>query len=198
MSQEQYQRNPAVRVLASELQKADYHFQEEDQERAPKYLLLPSGGKANRVMMGGTLVGIEDASNDSSNNPFWKARINDGTGEFLAFAGQYQPEASAAMQELAKDDTIPPAYVNVVAKTKEYRPDDDEGEVIVNLRPEQVSVVSAQHRDNLLRETAERTIERLEQNEGEYVRQAEDRYGDRVDLLKDDVMDALEAIEGNN
>lgn len=198
MSQEQYQRNTAVRVLASELQKADYHFQEEDQERAPKYLLLPSGGKANRVMMGGTLVGIEDASNDSSNNPFWKARINDGTGEFLAFAGQYQPEASTSMRRLANDDTIPPAYVNVVAKTKEYRPDDDEGEVIVNLRPEQVSVVTEQHRDNLLRETAERTIERLEQNEGEYVRQSEDRYGNRVDLLKDDVMDALEAIEGNN
>lgn len=195
MSERQYQRNESVRVLAAELRKSDYHFKETDKEKAPNYLLLPSGAKANRIMMGGTLVGIEDIGNDSA---YWKARINDGTGEFAAYAGQYQPEVASQLQELNQDPSIPPAYVNVVGKTREYRPEGDEGEVIISIKkPEYINVVTAEHRDNLLREAAERTIERLEQDEGEYVRRAEERYGDRVELLKDDVLDALEAIEGS-
>lgn len=194
MSEEDYQRNPAVRLLAAELSKADYHFQERDDERAPKYLLLPSGGKANRVMMGGTLLSVEDTSSGDG-TPFWKARVEDPSGEFMVFAGQYQPEAASVLQTIANADDKPPAFVHVVGKTTEYRPEDDEGEVIVNVRPETVSVVNEAQRNNWLQETAGRTIERLEQEDGEYVRQAEDRYGNRVQLLRDDVQDVLEALE---
>lgn len=194
MSENQYQRNPSVRVLASELRKSDYHFKETDKEKAPNYLLLPSGDKANRIMMGGTLVGIEDISDGS--DPYWRARVNDGTGEFAVYAGQYQPEVASKLQELNNDPSVPPAYVNVVGKTREYRPEGDEGEVIISIKkPEYINVVTSEHRDNLLREAAEQTIERLEKSEGEYVRRAEERYGDRVQLLKDDVLNALESIE---
>lgn len=191
---EQYQRNPAVRVLAAELNKSDYHFKEEDSDRAPNYLLLPSGGKANRVMMGGTLLSVEDTSSGDG-TPFWKARVEDPTGDFMVFAGQYQPEAAAVLQSIDDADDKPPAFVHVVGKTTEYRPEDDEGEVIVNVRPETVSVVSEEHKSTWTKETAGRTIERLEQQEGEYVRQAEDRYGDRVQLLRDDVQAVLEDLE---
>lgn len=193
MSQ-QYQRNPAVRLLAAELNKSDYHFQETDEERAPNFLLLPSGGKANRVMMGGTLMEVENTSGDSS-NPYWKARINDGTGEFLAFAGQYQPEAASVFQQIANDDSMPPAFALMVGKTREYRPEEEESEVIVNLQPNTVSIVDEEERDTWLRDTINSTISRLEQSEGEYVRRAEDRYGNRANLLKDDLLEALENLE---
>lgn len=191
---EQYQRNPAVRILAAELNKSDYHFKEEDDERAPNYLLLPSGGKANRVMIGGTLLSVEDTSSGGG-NPFWKARVEDPTGDVMVFAGQYQPEAASVLQTIANSDDKPPAFVHVVGKTTEYRPEDDESEVIVNIRPETVSVVDEHQKSNWLRETAGRTIERLEQQEGEYVRQSEEQYGDRVQLLRDDVQEVLEDIE---
>lgn len=193
MSQE-YQRNPAVRVLASEINKADYHFQETDDDRAPNFLLLPSGGKANRVMMGGTVLSVEDTSSGGG-SPFWKATIEDPTGKFMVFAGQYQPEAASVLQMIANSDDKPPAFVHVVGKTKEYRPEDDEGEVIVNIRPEDIAIVDEQQKRNWLHETAEKTVERLEKTEGDYVRQSEERYGDRVTLLKSDVQDVLESLE---
>lgn len=188
-----YQRNKAVRVLATELQKADYHFKENDQERAPKYLLLPSGGKANRVMIGGTLLRVEDAS--SGDKPFWKAKVEDPTGNVTLLAGDYQPEASSVLRSISESEDKPPAFVNVVGKTREYRPDDEEDKVIVNISPENVSVVTEEQKNNRLRETVDQTIERLEQTEGEYVRRAEDRYGNRTQLIKDEVLEALESIE---
>lgn len=195
MSQE-FKRNPAIRLLAAELNEADYHFKETDEERAPNFLLLPSGGKANRVMVGGTLMELEDTkADDNDSNSYWKARINDGTGEFLTFAGQFQPEAASTFQKIANDDSMPPAFVLIVGKTREYRPEEDGSEVIINIQPERVSVVSEEQRNNWLREATENTIERLEQNDGEYVRQSEERYGNRVKLLNDDVMSALESLE---
>ncbi len=193
MSTNYAQRQTAKRLLASELNEADYHFQEEDRERAPNYLLLPSGDKANRVMMGGTLMSVEDISNDDE--PFWRAQIEDGTGSFLAFAGQYDPEAASVLQKVANSDNMPPAYVIVIGKTKEYRPEDDESEVLVNVRPETIALVSEQQRNNWLKETAEHTLNRLENDSGEYVAQAVERHGDRVKLLKEDIRNTLEKLE---
>ncbi len=194
MSTNYAERQPAKRLFASELEVADYHFKEEDRERAPNYLLLPSGDKANRVMMGGTLMSVDDISKEGD-DPFWKARIEDGTGEFLAFAGQYDPEAASVLQKVDSDETMPPAYVIVIGKTKEYRPDDDESEVLINIRPETIALVSEEQRNNWLKETTEHTLNRLENNTGEHVAQAVDRYGDRAELFKDDIRDILEKLE---
>lgn len=193
MSQE-YQRNTAVRLLAGELNKSDYHFQETDDERAPKYLLLPSGGKANRVMMGGTILSVEDTS-DEGDNPFWKARVEDSSGEFMMFAGKYQPDAAETLRKIHNSEDKPPAFVLVVGKTREYRPEGEEDEVIVNVRPESISVVDEQQKENWMYESARQTIDRLDDNDGEYVRKSEDRYGDRVGLLRDDVQAVLEKLE---
>lgn len=189
-----YQRHEAVRVLATELETADYHFKETDEDKAPEFLLLPSGQKANRVMVGGTVLSVEDSSSDGDSS-FWKARVEDSTGQYLLFAGQYQPEAASVLRSIHQDSDKPPAFVNVVGKTTEYRPEDDESEVIVNIRPESISVVDDVQRENWLKETCSRTIERLENQEGEFVRKAEERYGDRSALLRDDIMGALESLE---
>jgi len=140
-------------------------------------------------------VSVELLNYREDGTPFWKARVEDPTGEFMVFAGQYQPEAASVLQTIADAEDKPPAFVHVVGKTTEYRPEDDEGEVIVNVRPENVSVVSDEHKSSWMKETAGRTVERLEEQDGEYVRQAEDRYGNRVQLLRDDVQEVLEALE---
>lgn len=194
MSSNYAQRQPAKRLFASELNEADYHFKETDEDRAPNYLLLPSGDKANRVMMGGTIMSVEDVSKEG-NDPFWNAVIQDGTGEFRAFAGQYSPEAASVFQSISESDSMPPAYVIIIGKTKEYRPEDDESEVLINIQPETVSIVSEQQRNNWLKETAEHTVNRLENQTGEYVLQADERHGDRVKLLKSDVREVVSKLE---
>lgn len=194
MSQNYAERQPAKRLFASELNEADYHFKETDEDRAPNYLLLPSGDKANRVMMGGTLMSVEDVSKEG-NDPFWKAVVQDSTGEFRAFAGKYSPEAASVFQNVSQSDSMPPAYVIVVGKTKEYRPEDDESEILINIQPETVAIVSEQQRNNFIKETAEHTISRLENQTGEYVLQADERHGDRVALLKNNVRESLGMLE---
>ncbi len=187
-----YKREPAKRVLAAELDIADYHFKEEDDDRAPNYLLLPSGGRANRVMMCGTLLEVEDVGNEE---PFWKAVINDGSSQFMAFAGRYDPEAAQQLQAISNDESMPPAYVAVVGKTREYRPEDDEGEVMINIRPKSITVIDESQRNNWKRETISHTLDRLEREDGNYVEQAEERYGDRVELFKDMLRKELEQLE---
>ncbi len=195
MSSNYAKRQPAKRLFASELEESEYQFKEKDEERAPNYLLLPSGDKANRVMMGGTLMSVEDVSSDENDNPFWNARINDGTGEFRAFAGQYDPKAASVLQSIAADESMPPAYVIVIGKTKEYRPEDDESEILMNIQAETVAVVDEQQRNNWLKETVEHTLNRLEEDKGEYVLQADERHGDRAALFKSDLREVLERLE---
>lgn len=194
MSNNSYQRSPARRVLAAELDVSDYHFKESDDEYAPNYLLLPSGGRANRVLVGGTLTSLEDQSNEDD-SAFWKARVTDSTGEFRLYAGQYEKEAASVFREIDESDDSPPAFVLASGKTTEYRPEDDESEVIVNIRPERVAVVSKQQRNQWLFDAAQATLNRLQQSDGDDVRQAEDRYGNRAKLLQEDVVTALENVE---
>ncbi|MDY7082565.1 MAG: DNA-binding protein, partial [Halobacteria archaeon] len=47
------QREVAKRVFAGEFRDASHTFKESDDERAPSYLLLPTGQKANRVFVVG-------------------------------------------------------------------------------------------------------------------------------------------------
>ena len=108
-------REVARRVFAAEYNDGSHTFKESDDERAPLYYLLPTGERANRVFLVGTLTETEDVGEDSE---YWRGRIVDPTGTFFAYAGQYQPEAAAALRDLSS-----PAYVAVVA-TPDLRDDD--------------------------------------------------------------------------
>lgn len=176
-------REVAKRVFAGEFRDASHTFKESDEERAPTYLLLPTGEKANRLFVVGTLTEKEDIGTDSE---YWKARVVDPTGTFLVYAGQYQPEAVDVIR-----DVEPPEYVAVVGKPDTYEPDDGDGEVITSVRPESVNVVDADTRDRWIAETAERTLERIE--EGEMSAEADDAYGERD--YRQIVTEALENLE---
>ena len=187
-------RKVARRVFAGEFNDAGYTFKESDDERAPIYLLLPSGARANRVFVVGTLTEKEDIGEDSE---YWRGRVVDPTGTFFVYAGQYQPDAAAMLRDLE-----PPAYVAIVGKPRTYEPEDsEEGDVLVSLRPESITVVDADTRDRWVVETAERTLDRIEafDEEGnEYARMARERYGGRVETYRDRVIEALESLEDDD
>ncbi|WP_178918193.1 RPA family protein [Natronomonas gomsonensis] len=182
-------REVARRAFAAEFNDATYTFKESDDDRAPVYSLLPTGERANRVFVVGTLTETEDVGEDSE---YWRGRIVDPTGTFFAYAGQYQPEAASALRE-----TETPAYVAVVGKPRTY--ETEEGDVNVSLRPESITIVDAATRNRWVAETAERTLDRIEAFDGadEYAAMAETQYDPDLAVYRDQVVKALEDLEAD-
>jgi RPA family protein len=194
-------REVAYRVFAGEFNDASYTFKESDDDRAPVYLLLPTGERANRVFVVGTLVETEDVGSDSE---YWQGQVVDPNGDrFYVYAGQYQPDAASMLRELE-----PPAYVSVVGKPRTYETDD--GDVNVSVRPESITEVDAATRDRWVVETAERTLERVRAFEAddvdgpddgatvdEYVAMARQEYDLPVENYRRLVVEALESLEAD-
>ncbi|WP_331234521.1 RPA family protein [Natronorarus salvus] len=181
-------REVAQRVFAREFNDASYTFKESDDERAPLYLLLPTGARANRVFFVGTLTEKNDVGED---NEYWQGRIVDPTGTFFVYAGQYQPEAATALREIE-----PPAYVAVAGKPRTYETDD--GSINVSIRPESITEVDAGIRDRWVVETAERTIDRLktfDDEANEYASMAREHYDLPVENYRQAVATALESLD---
>ena len=197
MSESAPSREVARRAFAAEFNDASYTFKESDDERAPLYALLPTGARANRVYVVGTLTETEDVGEDSE---YWRGRVVDPTGTFFSYAGQYQPEAASALRE-----TETPAYVAVVGKPRTF--ETDEGDTNVSLRPESITVVDAATRDRWVVETADRTLGRIEAFDGaaseggeaaapdEYATMAETQYDSDLSVYRDQVIAALEDLE---
>ncbi|WP_435078274.1 RPA family protein [Halococcus sp. AFM35] len=181
-------REVARRVFAREFSDGSDTFKESDEERAPVYLLLPTGERANRIFFVGTLTETEDVGSDSE---YWQGRVVDPTGTFYVYAGQYQPEAASALREIE-----PPEYVAVAGKPRTYETDD--GDTNVAVRPESITVVDAATRDRWVVETAEHTIERIrafEEETNEYARMAEERYDLPLENYRREAVSALESLE---
>jgi RPA family protein len=183
-------REVARRVFAREFNDATYTFKESDDERAPVYVLLPTGERANRIFVVGTLTETEDVGEDSE---YWQGRIVDPNGDtYFAYAGQYQPDAAAMLRELE-----PPAYVSIVGKPRTYETDD--GDVNVSIRPESISRVDEAVRDRWVVETAERTIERIQafnaEDANEYAEMAREQYDLPVENYRRATVEALESLE---
>jgi len=187
-------REVARRVFAREFNDASYTFKESDDERAPVYVLLPTGERANRVFLVGTLTETEDVGEDSE---YWQGRVVDPNGDtFFMYAGQYQPDAASMLRELE-----PPAYVAVVGKPRTY--ETDEGEVNVSVRPESISRVDEATRDRWVVETAERTLDRIQAFEDaeegaemdEYVQMANEQYDLPVENYRRSAVGALESLD---
>ncbi len=191
-------REVARRVFAREFNDASYTFKESDDERAPVYLLLPTGERANRIFLVGTLTETEDVGEDSE---YWQGRVVDPNGDtFFMYAVQYQPDAASMLRELE-----PPAYVSVVGKPRTYETDD--GEVNVSVRPESITTVGEATRDRWVVETAQRTIERIQRFDAvddddaavdEYVQMAREEYDLPVENYRRAATEALESLESDD
>jgi len=194
MSQQQTNRSNAPsreiaqRVFATEFNDAIHTFRESDDDRAPVYALLPTGEKANRVFIVGTLTETDDVGDESE---YWRGRIVDPTGTFFVYAGEYQPEAASVLRTIET-----PAFVSVIGKPRTY--ETDTGSMNVSLRPENLEVTSKSTRDRWVIETAERTLDRIEvfdSETNEYGQYAAEQYGDSIRPYRDAVLEALESLD---
>ena len=143
-------REVAWRVFAHEFNRSSLHISEGD-ERAPNYIITPTGVKCNRLFIVGVVTEVENIGKD---NNLWRARIADPTGVFTMYAGQYQPEAAIFLSELNI-----PAYVAVVGKARKFEPED--GSIYTSVRPEEINHADEKLRDRWILDTAERTLERI-------------------------------------
>jgi RPA family protein len=143
-------REVAYRLFAAEFEDADFSYSESDEERAPNYVVTPTGARVNRLFVVGVLTEVEQAGED-----ILRARVVDPTGAFVVYAGQYQPEAQAFF-----DRAGPPAFVAVTGKARTFQPDDSDV-VYTSVRPENVNEVTAETRDRWNVGTARQTIDRV-------------------------------------
>lgn len=147
-----YEREVAHRIFANELRNTDVVLEKDENDTyAVQYVMTPTGAKVNRVFLVGALTEIEDIGTDSE---YWRARIQDPTGVFMAYAGQYQPEAARTLSQVEI-----PAILAVVGKISVYMPED--GGTVLSIRPETVAVVDEAARDRWIYQTAEHTLTRI-------------------------------------
>ena len=143
-------REVAYRLFAAEFDDADFSYSESDEERAPNYVVTPTGARINRLFAVGVLTEVEAVSDE-----VLRGRVVDPTGAFVLYAGQYQPDERAFL-----DGAETPAFVAVTGKARTFQPDDSQ-RVFTSVRPETISEVDAPTRDRWTVRTAERTVERV-------------------------------------
>jgi len=144
------ERELAWRVFAHEFNHSNHFFHEGD-ERAPNYLVTPTGAKINRLYFVGVLTEID---NIGVGEDMWRGRLSDPTGSFTVYAGQYQPEAAMFLAGLEI-----PSFVALVGKARTYEP--EEGSIFTSVRPEELNTADAGIRDRWIVDTARLTFERI-------------------------------------
>jgi hypothetical protein len=120
-------------------------------EKDPSYVVSPLGAKINRLHIVGVCTDVEPVGQSGE---LWRARISDPSGVFTVYAGNYQPEAAQRLSQLQV-----PAFVAVTGKARTYEP--EPGSVFVSIRPESITLVGKDERDQWLVDTARCTLERL-------------------------------------
>ncbi|WP_101297658.1 hypothetical protein [Halegenticoccus soli] len=143
-------REVAYRLFAAEYDDATLSYSESDEERAPNYVVTPTGLRVNRLFAVGVLTEVESVSED-----VLRGRVVDPTGAFVTYAGQYQPEAMAFL-----DRTSPPAFVALTGKARTFEPEDS-NRVYTSVRPESLNAVDAGTRDRWVVSAAEATLRRV-------------------------------------
>lgn len=144
-------RETAWRVFAGELNSSSLEKKGAD-EKSPSYLITPLGAMINRVMIAGVL--LEKENTGTEEEPMWKGRIQDVSGNYFINVGKFQPEAAAAMADLET-----PSFVAVVGKVRTFTVDD--GRVFVSVRPERIININDATRNLWILEAAQSMWKRL-------------------------------------
>jgi RPA family protein len=170
-------REVARRLFAAEFEDATLSYSEGEEERAPNYVVTPTGARTNRLFAVGALTEVESVSED-----VLRGRVVDPTGAFVTYAGQYQPDAAAFLERAA-----PPCFVSLTGKARTYQPDDSD-RIFTSVRPESLNEVDADTRDRWVVAAAEATLHRV----------ATTAVALSLDVRGDDLRAALESrgVEG--
>ncbi|MDL5360850.1 RPA family protein [Halalkalicoccus sp. NIPERK01] len=155
-------REVAHRLFATEFDASSLEYADSDEERAPKYVITPTGARVNRLFAVGVLTEVQRV-----NDEVVRARVVDPTGAFVVYAGQYQPDALAFLER-----ADPPTFVAVTGKANTFRPEDSD-RVYTSVRPESIAEVDAETRDRWTVQAAEHTLRRI----GEFARALETDSG---------------------
>ncbi|WP_435072997.1 hypothetical protein [Halorubrum sp. HHNYT27] len=143
-------REVAHRLFAAEFDDASLSYSESDEERAPNYVVTPTGARVNRLFVAGVLTEVERVNDETR-----RGRVVDPSGAFVTYAGQYQPEAQAFLERAE-----PPSFVALTGKARTFEPEDSD-RVFTSVRPESLNDVDADTRDRWVVSAAEATLDRL-------------------------------------
>ncbi|CAJ35247.1 RPA family protein [Methanocella arvoryzae] len=144
-------RETARRVFAREFNDASLQYGEHT-DRAPNFVITPTGAMCNRVFAVGVLTEVENIG--SAGQVLYRARLADPTGAFTIYAGQYQQEIATFLSEIET-----PAYVAVAGKARVFSP--EPGAHYTSIRPEDVNLVDSSVRDRWTYHTAKLTLDRI-------------------------------------
>lgn len=146
------ERETARRTFAREFNDASLQFGEHT-DRAPNFLITPTGAMCNRIFAVGVLTEVENIG--TAGQVLYRARLADPTGAFTIYAGQYQQEVATFLAGLQT-----PAYVAVSGKARVFSP--EPGAHYTSIRPEDVNLVDRDVRDRWTYRTAKLTLSRVE------------------------------------
>lgn len=144
-------REIAHRLFATEFDVSTVTITDSDEEMAPTFVLTPTGALVNRVFVVGALTEVDQVGDD-----VYRGRIHDPTGTFIAYAGQYQPDAANFLA-----DAQTPTFVSLTAKARTFEPEGS-SQVLTSLRPERLTVSDTTERDRWVTEAARYTLARIE------------------------------------
>ena len=143
-------REVAQRVFAAEFEDTELSYSESDEERAPNYVVTPTGARVNRLFVAGVLTEVEPVNED-----MLRARVVDPSGAFVTYAGQYQPDERTFL-----DQTSHPTFIGLTGKARTFEPDDAD-QVYSSVRPESINEVDGDTRDRWTVDAAEATLKRI-------------------------------------
>ncbi|MDG6256812.1 MAG: nucleic acid-binding protein [Methanomicrobiaceae archaeon] len=181
-----FEREPAVRVFASELRESRIQFKEGEDEKSPSYVLLPTGERCNRIFLCGQMTLKEKRGEQ---NKFYTVRVQDPTGTFFINAGSYQPDA---MQQIARIE--PPVYVAVLGKPGIRTTADSS--VFVSVRAESVTEIDLETYRCWVLDCAQQTLDRLDSfDQTDDSRKAKEFYNTNTAIYRQIIHDALTQID---
>jgi len=172
----------AKEIRATNIQ---YAVENADSQFTSMHSVTPTGQDVGRVFICGTLTEVEDIGND---NPYYKGRLVDQTGAISIYAGNYQPDALKAMEEI-----VAPAHIAVIGKIAMFETED--GTKIPSVRPESITEIDEDNIRTWTFMAAKNLIEHIKGTDGEKVRKmATEAYGDVSEEYKTMAMDALKSL----
>ncbi|MHA1287279.1 MAG: RPA family protein [Candidatus Thorarchaeota archaeon] len=182
-----FPRQIAKYLFAKEIKATNvqYVVEAEDSEFNSMHSVTPTGQDVGRVYICGTLTEVEDIGND---NPYYKGRLVDPTGAISIYAGNYQPDALKAMEEI-----VAPAHIAVIGKIAMFETED--GTKIPSVKPESITEIDEDTIRTWTFMTAKNLIEHIENTNKSKARvMAAEAYGDVRTEYKVMAMDALKSL----
>lgn len=136
----------SVRVFAGEFNSSTLSVQDDDPQ-SPAWVVTPGGAYCRFLYLSGTLTEV------TCSGDMVYSRIADPTGVFNLVTGGRNTALAETFRQLRV-----PSFVTVTGRAQMYQ---NEGKVMVSVRPESVLDVNRQVRDQWVLATAQSTLERL-------------------------------------